>query len=127
MIGRRRIPRAVFVDSSAYCAVTVERDDNHTRAVAILKRLGTQRVQLVTTNLVLAETHALILNRSDRSRGARKARQDALETIRAIYERAIAGGTRPEYVTRDDEGRALGVLDTYEDKAFPSPTRRASS
>ncbi|MFN0074395.1 MAG: type II toxin-antitoxin system VapC family toxin, partial [Chloroflexota bacterium] len=56
-----------FVDTGAYYALTFAGDENHAAAVAIFRQLVGERRQLVTTNFVLAETHALILNRLNRN------------------------------------------------------------
>ena len=54
------MPREVFVDASAWVAVTVTRDQYHSQAVLCYRRLLEERHMLVTTNLVWAETHVLI-------------------------------------------------------------------
>jgi len=119
MKHRRGAPPApVFADSSAYCALVVARDRNHQAARALLHRLTAGRRQLVTTNLVLAETYALILNRTDRAHGQRRAQALALQAIRQIYASAQLGGARLEYVTPADEVSALHILDRYQDKSF---------
>jgi len=62
-----------------------------------------QRRQLVTTNFVVAETHALILSRLGRALAARW-----LLTL-------TAGVLR---VTEEDESRAKAIIVTYHDKDF---------
>jgi predicted nucleic acid-binding protein len=53
-------PRAVFVDTGAWVALRYKRDQYHTRARTILKRLRAERLALVTTEWVLAETVTLL-------------------------------------------------------------------
>lgn len=53
----------VFVDTSAYFAFADSRDDNHASARAIATRIALEKSHLFTTNFVVAETHALLLNR----------------------------------------------------------------
>ena len=53
----------VFVDSSAWLAFFSARDDNHANAVALLQRAVADRTSLITTSLVLAEVHRLVLHR----------------------------------------------------------------
>jgi uncharacterized protein len=52
--------REVFVDASAWIAVVNQRDDLHSEASASYGRLLRERRPLVTTNLVIAEAHAMI-------------------------------------------------------------------
>lgn len=55
--------QAVFVDSSAWYALVDAGDTFHTVAAGAYARLVKARQPLVTTNLVIAEAHALILRR----------------------------------------------------------------
>ncbi len=55
--------RQVFVDTSAYFALTDSRDENHEIAVHTIHQLIRERTEFLTTNYVVAETHALLLNR----------------------------------------------------------------
>jgi predicted nucleic acid-binding protein len=61
--GRTAEDRRVFVDSSAWLAYFSARDDNHTTAAALFQRAIGRRVSLVTTILVVAEVHRLVLHR----------------------------------------------------------------
>ncbi len=53
----------VFVDTSAYYALTDRSDANHASAVAKAQQFSLEGVDLFTSNYVVAETHTLILNR----------------------------------------------------------------
>jgi uncharacterized protein len=55
--------RRVFVDSSAWLAFFSARDDNHGAAVALFQRVVQRHAALVTSSLVLAEVHRLVLHR----------------------------------------------------------------
>ena len=68
----------LFVDSSAWIALLSARDRHHGEADAMFRRAAAQRVRLVTTNLVLAEVHRLLLLRA----GARPAAR-ALDRLEA--------------------------------------------
>ncbi len=57
--------RSSLVDSGAYFALLDRRDAHHREAQAIHDGLIDQRWQLFTTSFILAETHALLLNRSN--------------------------------------------------------------
>lgn len=45
----------VFVDASAFIALLVETDSNHTRAAEIAARLETENAELLTSSMVVAE------------------------------------------------------------------------
>jgi predicted nucleic acid-binding protein len=51
----------VFVDAAAWVAIVDRADTRHQAAVACHERLLNERRPLVTSNLVIAEAHALIL------------------------------------------------------------------
>jgi len=57
-------PSAVFVDSSAWIAYFSADDRNHAHAREAVQRAAAERVRLVTSNLVMAEVHRLLLFRA---------------------------------------------------------------
>ena len=61
----RRAAQAIrlLVDSSAYFALLDRDDSYHSQALAIRDRLIAEGWRLFTTSFVLAETHALLVNR----------------------------------------------------------------
>ncbi len=59
--------RPAFVDTSGWLVVLIKREPRHEAAVAAYSRLLAGGTRFVTTNLVAAEMHALVV----RSRGAR--------------------------------------------------------
>ena len=61
---KRSVPAAVFVDSGAWLAFFSARDDHHAAADALFRRAAAEKVRLLTTNLVLAEVHRLLLFRA---------------------------------------------------------------
>jgi len=61
----------VFVDTSAYYAFLDRTDTSHTSAQVIFPKLLSDGSELFTTNFVLAETHALLLNRIGRDAAMR--------------------------------------------------------
>ena len=54
----------IFVDTSAWYPLANPRHADHTRLAPLLQQRVTQGVRVVTTNLVVAETHALLLRRT---------------------------------------------------------------
>src|SRR5215470_18807941 len=62
--------RRVFVDSSAYLALLDTDDEHYREAVATLQELAQARYRQFTTNVLLIESHALILSVLGRARAA---------------------------------------------------------
>ena len=56
----------LFVDTSAWYALALPRDPAHPRLARTLRERVSHGVRIVTTNLVVAETHALVLRRVGR-------------------------------------------------------------
>lgn len=63
-IGRGSAPLRVFVDSGAWIALASADDGHHAEAEALFRQAIRQRAQLLTTNLVIAETHRFLLHRA---------------------------------------------------------------
>ncbi len=53
----------VMVDTSAVYALLDRSDRHHAQAVAALKELSRNRATILITNLIMAESHALLLQR----------------------------------------------------------------
>jgi uncharacterized protein len=98
--------RRVLIDTSAFFALIAPRDDHHHTALAIQQRLITERWRLYTTNLVLAETHALLLTRLGRP--------IALRTLQRI-DHSTTTIVRSSVT---DENRAREIIIQYDDKDF---------
>jgi uncharacterized protein len=96
----------VFVDTGAYFALAFDGDDDHAAALAISQYLSREHRQLITTNFILAETHALLLNRLNRA--------IALRVLLSIYN----SQTRIIRVSQSDEELAREILQTYQDKDY---------
>ena len=95
----------VFVDSSAYYAAIDRRDADHTAARATMQSLIIARRRLTTSNAVLFELHALLINRLGRD-----VAWNALVALRASQ---TIVRVRPT-----DERRAEEILAQYDDKDF---------
>jgi predicted nucleic acid-binding protein len=98
--------RAALTDTGAYFALGVVRDSNHERARAIGRWLAAERWHLYTTNFILAETHALYLNRVGH--------WNALRALKQIVE----SNTSIIRITAADERRAMAIVEQYDDKDF---------
>ena len=57
------MPAEFFVDTSAWYPLVVAKHPDHARLSSALRALIRNHRRLVTTNLVVAETHALLLRR----------------------------------------------------------------
>ncbi|MFN0072423.1 MAG: type II toxin-antitoxin system VapC family toxin [Chloroflexota bacterium] len=98
---------AVLVDTSAFYAFFDSRAEHHRRIADLLVALVHDKVRLIITNHIRAETHALILNR----RGHHFA-DLFLSHLRAWPQGSLV------FATEADEDRALGIIEQYRDKDF---------
>ncbi len=104
---RSRSPRGrVFFDSSAFLATLNLADEHHEEARGILARIATEHLAGVTTNFVIAEAHALILTRMNRS-----AAMDFLHGMERSEIQVIR-------VQESDETGARKIVYQYDDKNF---------
>src|SRR5262249_41357332 len=99
-------PRRTLVDTSAYFALLDADDANHAHALTIRDRLITERWRLFTTSFVLAETHALLLNRLSQPIATRFLR-DMEHTSTTLV-----------WVSQRDVERAKAIIYQYTDKDF---------
>jgi predicted nucleic acid-binding protein len=98
--------RRVFVDSSVYLALLDVDDEHHRDATQIVHRLATERYRQFTTNVLLIESHALILSVLGRTQAAQFLK-DMQESHTVIVR-----------VRASDEARAKQILFQYDDKDF---------
>ncbi|MEW6296410.1 MAG: PIN domain-containing protein [Thermodesulfobacteriota bacterium] len=95
--------REVFVDTGAFYAALNRRDEHHREAVQLFTRAVEEEWRLVTSNFVVAETHALILTRLGRDLATGWLRNVPAEVVR---------------ITAEDEGKAKRIIFGYRDKEF---------
>jgi predicted nucleic acid-binding protein len=98
--------RRVFVDSSVYLALLDVDDEHHRDATQIVHQLATERYRQFTTNVLLIESHALILSVLGRTQAAQFLK-DMQESHTVIVR-----------VRASDEARAKQILFQYDDKDF---------
>ena len=102
--------RQVFLASGAFFALLVAADAFHTRATELFRRADSEGWALVTTNMVVVETYALLLART------RSGRDNAVRFLDAL-----AGSTcTVERVTAEDEAVAATVVRAHRDKTYSS-------
>ena len=95
----------IFIDTGAFIARYVERDQYHTRAVQYWRELQESRLPCVTSNLVLNETFTLLARRAGH--------EFAAERARSIYASSILHVLR---ATENEELAALDYLEKYADQ-----------
>lgn len=100
--------RRVFVDSGGFFALLVRTDAAHEKAVRVFRQANTERWELVTTNTVVVETYALLLNRT---RGGREHAIGFLDHLERTQ-------LRVERVSEDDERKAIALVRGHVDKAY---------
>jgi len=98
--------RRTFVDTSAYFALLDADDANHAQALAIRDRVIAEGWRLFTTSFVLAETHALLLNRLSQAIATRFLRDMEHSPTTLVW------------VTPADVQRAKAIIYQYDDKDF---------
>lgn len=98
--------RRALVDTSAHYALADPRDGSHAAASAVVDQLAEGPSRLYTTNLVVAETHALLLARRGRHVALRVLQEIDLSTMTIVR------------VSAADERRAREILTRYDDKDF---------
>ena len=99
--------KSLFVDTSAWYPLANDRHPDH-RALARSLRAGVrQGARIVTTNLVVAEAHALLLRRAGL--------QAASVFLKAVRE----APTQIEYITPEREEAAIGNwIERFSDQPF---------
>jgi uncharacterized protein len=63
-IGKAAKSHSIFIDSSAWIALFSRRDQHHNEADQMFRTIVARRQRMVTTNLVLAEIHRLLLHKA---------------------------------------------------------------
>jgi len=97
----------LFVDTSAWFAVVVRSHPDHPSVSAALRQQVGAGVRVVTTNLVIAETQALLMRRAGRSVAL-----DFVQRVRRPPNLVIAS-------THALEGQAIGDwLSRFDDQSF---------
>ena len=100
--------KRVFIDTGGFFAHLVSEDPLHARAAALFAQAHREAWALVSTNAVLYETHALLVNRT------REGREAGLRFIEHV-ESGLCVVVR---VTPDDEASATSILRDHQDKAY---------
>lgn len=95
--------RTVFLDTSGIVAAMNKRDVNHEMAKQIFHRLAEEKIVLLITNYIRAETHALLLQRA-----GKKIALNFLKDNSWLI----------EWVLPEDEKKAIELLYQYKDKDF---------
>jgi predicted nucleic acid-binding protein len=98
--------RGVLIDASAFAAIHIRNEQHHRDANAISRVIGLARRATITTNFIVAETHALVL--------ARVGRHAAFQSL-GLIDRIT---NRIERVSEEDERNARAILEQYDDKSF---------
>ena len=101
----RRV-RRVLIDSAAYYALADEDAVEHARSVAVIEQLAFEHRPLVTTNFIVAETHALVLRRLGRDMAA------------GVLRRIDRSNTTIIRVKWADEQRAREIIWAHDDKDY---------
>ncbi len=95
----------IFIDTGAFLARYLRKDQHHRSAVAVWNKLGSSRKKCVTSNFVLDETFTVL---------GRWAGYDfAVQRAKNIYASQVLSICRPD---RKDEINALQFFEKYADQ-----------
>ena len=97
----------VYVDSGGWIALLSRRDAHHPEAAEVFRESVRRRAALLTSNLVIAEVHRLLL-----FRGGISAALAAVERITALERVSV------EFVTRAHHDDAVEWLRRFADQPF---------
>jgi hypothetical protein len=79
-------PRRAFIDSGGWIALFSARDAHHAEANRLFREAATKRMELLTTNLVLAEVHRFLLFRAGTEPALRSIEKvEASKLLRIIF------------------------------------------
>ncbi len=98
----------VFVDTGGLYAHLVAEDADHVAARSLLVRMGIERRTVITSDAVLFETCALLINR------ARNGQKLAFGLLGEVE----AGGVTLVHVTEDDVTQAIAIVQEQPDKSY---------
>ena len=96
----------IFVDTSFWVALRDRREQHHAQARVLMMETIRQRMPLVATLLIIAETHAYF----SRSKPLRE------QVLRDFLENPVV---RIEDVTNADRDKAVELLRKHDDKDYP--------
>ena len=100
--------KRVFVDSGGFFALLVAEDASHRIADALFARAVSDRWRLATTNAVVFETYALLVNR------VRNGRELAVRFLDELDN----GFCHVHRVSPSDEKKAADLLRAHKDKTY---------
>lgn len=93
----------ILVDTSALVALANRHDDNHEYARQVWQRMQKEKCRPLTTNVLVIETHTILLIRSHHS---------------VARSWLMAQPLPEEWVTEQDYTKARQIILTYQDKDF---------
>lgn len=100
--------KRVLVDTGGFFALYSANDVDHARAIEAFRKANSERWELVTTNAVVVETYALLLNRTGEGRDKAIQFLDDLESSELRVER----------VSEADEDKAVALVRAHQDKTY---------
>ena len=100
----------VFVDTGGWIALAVIRDRFHKKAATYYRKLSKEKVPLVTSNYILAETYTRIRYDDGHAK--------ALQFNALIQEAVRVGRLRLEWITPQIQNEAWKIFEEYDDQVF---------
>ncbi|TVR62300.1 MAG: PIN domain-containing protein [Candidatus Competibacteraceae bacterium] len=100
--------RRVLVDSGGFFALLVREDQFHDRARSLFGQANSENWRLMTTNVVVIESYALLLTR------AHGGRHHAIRFLDMVSRDAY----QVERISQSDEENAMRLVRAHQDKAY---------
>lgn len=100
----------IFIDTGAWIALAVKRDQYHNPAARYYKKISKQRILLLTTNYVLQETYTRIRYGDTHTK--------ALQFHDIITETIDKGRLKVEWITPQVHEEAWNIFRDYSDQNF---------
>ena len=100
--------KRVFIDTGGFFAAVAPADSDHEHAKELFLRAEAERWALITTDVVVAETHALMLNRL----------RNGATLARSFLEGLGQSELHVEHAAVDDHRRAIALVLAHADKSY---------
>jgi len=113
MISIYMTGRKVFLDTGAFIALAFRRDQNHEKAVKIFQAVMAKNADIVTTNLIVAETYTFLRYNINY--------HTAIGFLKSLKQAEQASMIKIIYATPEIEKEALKILEKYCDQSISYP------
>lgn len=100
----------IFVDASAFIALLVEKDFNHTRAAEIAARLELEKTELITSSMIIAEVLTVLSMRFSKTLALEFGQRIMKGGIQTIHPSALSF-EHAWRIWKDERHKDVGFVD----------------